>query len=207
MERTIADIQRYGAKSVGLVADLSVGTAARALYEQTQEGLGRIDILVCNASVQNQEPWQEVNPDRFDRQVCVNLRSTFELMQLVAPEMERCGWGRIVTIGSVQELRPHPEMTVYAATKCAQTSLVRSLAQVLSARGVTVNNIAPGVIDTDRNVKSLSDTSYQDALRRKIPVARIGQPEDCASTALLLCSDAGSYITGQSIYVDGGMSL
>ena len=98
-------------------------------------------------------------------------------------------------------------MLVYAATKCAQTSMAQNLAKQLGPYGITVNNLAPGVIGTDRNIPRLADEDYKKLVLSKIPVARIGTPEDCAATALLLCSDAGTYITGQNIYVDGGMSL
>jgi NAD(P)-dependent dehydrogenase (short-subunit alcohol dehydrogenase family) len=206
--REVADAATaLGVKSTVVLADLSEDGAPARIYEEVTSALGKLDILVCNASVQIPKPWLETSLDDFHQQVNVNLRSTFELMQLAAPSMQERGWGRILTVGSVQESKPHPDMLVYAATKCAQTSMTRSLARQLAPHGITVNNLAPGVIGTDRNVGRLADEAYKQIVLSKIPAARIGEPEDCAGTALLLCSEAGRYLTGQNIYVDGGMSL
>ncbi len=116
-------------------------------------------------------------------------------------------WGRILAIGSVQQIRPHPEMAVYAATKSAQDNLIRNLARQLASHGVAVNSLAPGVINTDRNREALADHHYATQLVDHIPVGRIGEPTDCVGAALLMCSPAGEYITGQTIVVDGGMTL
>jgi NAD(P)-dependent dehydrogenase (short-subunit alcohol dehydrogenase family) len=98
-------------------------------------------------------------------------------------------------------------MLVYASLKAAQTSMVRNLARQFAPRGVTVNNLAPGVIATDRNTERLAAAAYREQVLARIPAGRIGDPDDCAGAALLLCSEAGRYITGQSLLVDGGMSL
>ena len=116
-------------------------------------------------------------------------------------------WGRILTIGSIQEAKPHPQMLAYAASKAAQTSIVTNLARQFASEGVTVNNLAPGVIVTDRNSAALSDASYSAAVLDRIPARAFGAAEDCAGAALLLCSPASRYITGSSLYVDGGMHL
>ena len=113
----------------------------------------------------------------------------------------------VLTVGSVQESLPHPDMVIYGASKCAQAGLVRNLAMQVAGCGVTVNNLAPGVIRTDRNTGRLADAAYSELVLAKIPARRFGAPEDCVGAALLLCSEAGRYITGQSLYVDGGMSL
>ena len=116
-------------------------------------------------------------------------------------------WGRIVTIGSVQEAKPHPDMLIYSASKAAQTNMMQSLSLQLAEYGITVNNVAPGVIYTDRNVEALSDEAYAKKVTDSIPVGFYGMPEDCAEMVRLLCSEKGRYITGQSIYVDGGKSI
>jgi len=121
--------------------------------------------------------------------------------------MKAKGWGRVITIGSVQEAKPHPDMLVYSATKAAQTNMVESLSLQLAKDGITVNNVAPGVIYTDRNVEALSDKEYAQKVKDSIPVGFYGKPEDCAGIVSLLCSDEGRYITGQSIFVDGGKSI
>ncbi len=188
-------------------ADLAEADGAQRCWDGAVAGLGQVDILVCNASVQIPRPWLEATGADFDRQVQVNLRSTWELLRLAAPGMAARGWGRILTIGSVQEARPNPAMLVYAALKCAQTALALGLAKPLAAQGVTVNNLAPGVIDTDRTRERLVDAAYQQRVLAGIPAGRIGEPQDCVGAAVLLCSDAGGYITGQNLFVDGGMSL
>jgi NAD(P)-dependent dehydrogenase (short-subunit alcohol dehydrogenase family) len=129
------------------------------------------------------------------------------LIQMLAPAMQEKKWGRIITIGSVQERKPHPNMLIYSASKAAQTNMVQSLALQLAPDGITVNNIAPGVIYTDRNVEALSDAEYAKKVTATIPVGFYGEPEDCAGMVRLLCSEAGRYITGQSIYIDGGKGV
>lgn len=206
-EQVAGDIKALGRKATVIQADLSDEDAPRRLCEGVGAALGQLDILVLNASVQLPEPWAKVSREHLDQQVTVNWRRAFELIQCAAPPMLERGWGRILTLGSVQEMHPHPDMVIYAATKCAQTSMARNLAKQFAARGVTVNNLAPGVIPTERSAGRLADPAYADRVRAAIPAARFGSPEDCVGAALLLCSDAGGYITGQSLFVDGGMSL
>ena len=103
--------------------------------------------------------------------------------------------------------KPHPDMLVYSASKGALENTARSLALQLAPYGITVNNVAPGVIATDRNVQALSDEAYAKTVRSSIPCGFYGEPEDCAGIVSLLCSDAGRYINGQDIYVDGGKSI
>ena len=112
------------------------------------------------------------------------------------------GWGRVVAIGSVQQEKPHPAMFVYAGTKAAQFNWARSLARQFGGQGVTVNNLAPGAILTARNRVQMATEA--EALVQRIPAGRLGRPEDLVGAALLLCSDAGSYINGANLFVDGG---
>lgn len=206
--QSVADeVSELGVQSGLLEVDLMNSDAARQLLEKATNRLGQIDILVLNASVQIKKDWLSITADEFNQQATVNWQRTFELMQVFAPSMQTRGWGRILSIGSVQQLRPHPQMPVYAATKAAVLNLVKSLAAQLAKNGVTVNNLAPGVIATDRNTDALADKSYREQVRSRIPVGYFGEPHDCASLAALLCSEAGRYITGQDIFVDGGMSL
>ncbi|MDA3874283.1 MAG: SDR family oxidoreductase [Kiritimatiellae bacterium] len=206
-EAVAEEIRGMGRQSAVIMADLASGDAPRTIFDGVVDAFGSLDILVSNASVQLPENWSGVSRDHFEQQVTVNWRSAFELIQLCLPPMMERGWGRILTIGSVQEARPHPEMVIYAATKSAQTSMVRNLAKQVAHQGVNINNLAPGVIGTDRSLDRLKDAEYAKLVRSKIPADRIGQPEDCAGTALLLCINAGQYITGQNFYVDGGLSL
>lgn len=200
-------IIQLGKKSIVIQADLSQDGGADKIYEEATEAMDGIDILISNVSIQIPEPWNEIEKCSFDRQVLVNLRSSLELIQLVAPAMMEQKWGRILTIGSVQESLPHPDMLVYSSLKAAQTHMSKNLSKQFAASGVTVNNLAPGVINTDRSRGRLEVDEYREKVLAKIPVGNIGMAEDCVGAALLLCSDAGRYITGQNLFVDGGMSI
>lgn len=166
-----------------------------------------MDILVLNASVQFRNPWQNISTDEAQLQLNCNFTSSLLLIQAVAEHMKARKWGRIITIGSVQQAKPHPDMLVYSASKAAQENMVQSLALQLAPYSVTVNNVAPGVIATDRNVVALSDAAYAQQVRDSIPAGFYGEPEDLAGIVSLLCSEDGRYITGQTIYVDGGKSI
>lgn len=183
--------------------DLSDKDAAEKLYKET----GDVDILVLNASVQYRTPWDEIGTEEFSNQVQVNMKTTLDAMQLYAKSMKEKRWGRIVTVGSVQQYKPHKDMAVYAATKSAVMSFVRNIGKQLAPYGVTVNNLNPGVIATPRNDKALSDPEYRKKVLDGIPMGYAGEAEDMAGAALLLCSEEGRYITGIDLLVDGGMSL
>ena len=135
------------------------------------------------------------------------MKTTLDAMQLYAKSMKAKRWGRIVTVGSVQQYKPHKDMAVYAATKSAVMSFVRNIGKQLAPYGVTVNNLNPGVIATPRNDKALSDPEYRKKVLDGIPMGYAGEAEDMAGAALLLCSEEGRYITGIDLLVDGGMSL
>ena len=166
-----------------------------------------LDILVLNASIQYRKAWEQITAQDFAEQMNVNLRASMLLIQKAVPHMREQHWGRIVTVGSVQEAKPHPDMLVYSASKAGQRMMAQSLAGQLAKDGITVNNMAPGVIATDRNVEALSDPVYARQVADSIPCGFYGEPQDCAGAVLLLCSEEGRYITGQSLYVDGGKCL
>lgn len=175
--------------------------------EALAEIAGGVDILVLNASVQYRNSWEKISMGEFYDQMNCNLLSGLLLIQKAVPFMRSGRWGRIITIGSVQEAKPHPDMLVYSASKAAQTNMVKSLAGQLAKDGITVNNVAPGVINTDRNITALSDEAYARQVLNAIPAGFFGEASDCAGIVSLLCSEEARYITGQSIYVDGGKSL
>lgn len=185
------------------LADLSRQDCAETLYRQT----GDVDILVLNASVQYRRRWEEITPEEFDTQICTNLKASLALIQKYVPYMKSRRWGRIVTVGSVQQYRPHRDMAVYAASKCAQMSLAENLGAQLAPFGITVNNLCPGVIATPRNDAALRDEAYAAGVLAGIPAGYAGTAEDCAAAALLLCSEEGRYIIGTDLIVDGGMHL
>lgn len=193
---------------VGMVsADLAEAGAAEKILQATTAALGGIDILVLNASVQIRKPWDKITPEEYRKQLDVNLGASLWLIQQCVPAMRARKWGRVLVIGSVQQARPHPEMLIYSATKSALVNMVRSLAPQLARDGITINNLAPGAIATGRNEEVLAKAEYRQKVIEKIPVGYVGEPEDCAPLAVLLCSEAGRYITGADYFVDGGMSL
>ena len=189
--------------STPVLCDLSGENCAEKMYEAT----GGVDILVLNASVQYRKAWNEITQSEFDAQVKINFKSSLELIQKYAPYMKNRKYGRILTVGSVQQYRPHKDMLVYAATKAAQMNMVNNLAKQLAPFGITVNNLSPGVIATPRNKDALSDSEYAKAVYAGIPCGYAGLAEDCAGGAVLLCSEEGRYITGNDLTIDGGMHL
>jgi NAD(P)-dependent dehydrogenase (short-subunit alcohol dehydrogenase family) len=202
-EETKAIIEKQGGEAEILVADLCDMDSVKQMASK----MGDVDALVLNASLQIKRPWSEISVEECYEQLNCNFVSSMLLIQAVVPHMKEQEWGRIVTIGSVQEAKPHPDMLVYSSSKAAQTNMVQSLSLQLAKDGITVNNVAPGVIYTDRNVEALSDVEYAKKVTNSIPVGFYGEPEDCAGIVRLLCSEEGRYITGQSIYVDGGKSV
>lgn len=202
--------EEYGAKVIRhntKVCDLADPAAIDAWFDRLEAEEAMPDILVANASIQAKIPWTEFPLDEAQKEMQVNFFATLRMFQLAYPKMKAQKWGRLITVGSVNERRSHPQMCVYAATKSAQENLVRNLARQLASEGITVNNLCPGVFDTDRNVEYLSDPVYSQKVRDAIPMHYWAKPEDAAGSALLLASDAGRYITGSTIMIDGGISL
>ena len=177
------------------------------LIARATAAIGAPDIVIANASVQFRRNWLEIEAAEALLQMQVNFHATFELFQAAYGAMRTRKWGRLLSVGSVQEERPHPEMPIYAASKSALECLVRNLAKQCGVDGVTVNNLSPGVFATDRNAEALSDEAYAEKVRALIPLRDYAMPEDAAGAALLLCSEAGRYITGSTIRVDGGMAV
>lgn len=185
------------------VADLSDRQETLELHEKT----GDVDVLILNASVQYKEGWQEIGLEEMDRQITVNLKSTLLLMQAYYPYMQARKWGRIVTVGSVNQYRQHPELSLYAATKCAVASLVKNIAREAAPFGVTVNNVVPGAIATPRNAAVYDDCRARATVEASIPLGRFGTPEECADAVAFLVGESGKYITGTDLVIDGGMRL
>lgn len=202
-EEKINNVVKSISNSRPALCDLSNPDCAEILYEIT----GDIDILILNASIQYRKAWDEISDEEFDRQIAVNFKSSLKLIQKYVPYMKEQKWGRVVTVGSVQQAKPHKDMLVYAATKAAQNNMVMNLAKQLAPFNITVNNVAPGVIETPRNFDALADEEYVKTVLAGIPCGHTGESKDCAGIMLLLCSDEGKYITGENIFIDGGMKL
>jgi len=174
----------------------------------TTRELGPIDILVNNAATNvSFGPCLEIDEAQFDKMIEINLKSAFRLIKAVAPGMCDRGSGSIINIASIAGLRPQLHSLLYSMTKAALIMMTQSYALELGAKGVRVNAIAPGLIQTTLSEFYWKDESQRNSVLSKQPIQRIGQPRDVAELALLLASDRGSYITGQTLTVDGGFLL
>jgi glucose 1-dehydrogenase len=203
-DETAHAVEAAGARSVTLVADLREAEACRNLVPEASRRLGPVDILILNASTEIRSDWLDIAEADVDTQVAVNFKASLLLLQAAVPGMAERGWGRVVSLGSIQEVKPNPRLIVYAALKAAQTNMMINLARQYAGHGVTLNNLAPGAIGTERNAAVLDDPAYRERVEAQIPSHRIGAPRDCVGAALLLASEAGAYITGSTLFVDGG---
>jgi dehydrogenase/reductase SDR family protein 4 len=178
------------------------------LVDTTMRDLGRIDILVNNAATNiAQGPAIEMDDGQFDKMVEVNLKSTYRLTRLVAPGMCQRGTGSIINIASIAGLRPQYHGLLYSMTKAALIMMTQSYAVELGPQGVRVNAIAPGLVQTVLSEYYWKDESRRQQLMAHQPIRHLGQPPEIAEVALMLASDASSYLTGQTIVVDGGRLL
>ena len=203
-----AEVAALGSAVAEVEADFSVPGEGRRCVQAAREALGGLDVLVICASVQYRQPFLELTDEWVERQLQINFRATVELLQGALPGMQSSGWGRVLTIGSINEVRPESELSVYAALKCAQTNLATNLARQYAPFGVTINNLMPGLIATERNRWRRRDADAWSEIQKSFcPLGRAGTPGEMAGAALLLCSEAGSYITGANLEATGGAHL
>lgn len=193
-----------GANAAAVTAELGQPGAVAAMLAQCQTPP---DIVVLNASVQSYIKIDEFDEAELMREYAVNLAANFEIMKALLPAMRAKRWGRILAIGSVNAIKPSPRLSIYATTKAALANLIRTCARENAQYGITANIMHPGIIRTDRNSQVLSDHDFAEKALALVPAARFGTPQDCTGLALLLCSDAGSYLTGAEIPIAGGMDL
>ncbi|MGO4174763.1 SDR family NAD(P)-dependent oxidoreductase [Bosea sp. TAF32] len=203
----VADLQARNLLASPLIADLAEPAVPPAMANELKARVTEPDILVLCASVEMLETWDAVSEAAMSAQTEINLHATVRLLQAFLPAMLARGFGRLIAIGSVQEARPNPTHFYYAATKAAQTNMILNLARTTQAPDVTFNIVKPGAILTDRNRAVLAQPGRKEQILTRIPLGRLGNPEDCAGIALLLCSPEGSYINGAEIAVDGGLQL
>lgn len=184
-------------------ADFTAPGAARALAA-TVLAEGPVDILLSNAAVERRSDWTAIDPGDLNAMVAVNFAAFLDLAAVLAPAMAARGWGRIVATGSVLAARPRAETIVYASLKAAQACAVRALARELGGSGVTVNVVSPGAVETARMADLYSRPDFRAAVCAKLPLGRPALPDDLAGPVVMLCSDAGGYVTGADIPLDGG---
>jgi NAD(P)-dependent dehydrogenase (short-subunit alcohol dehydrogenase family) len=185
------------------VADLSKRAEAGKLAKAALDAMGRIDVLINNAGTNKPQAIDAITDETWDEVMELNLSSVMALTRAVVPDMKSRKWGRVIHISSIMAYISKEKRNIYSATKAALLGLARASAQDLGAYGITVNCIAPGPFLTDLPMSILSEAEKK-AFADHTALGRWGKPEELVGTALLLASDAGSYITGQTFVVDGG---
>ncbi|MGA6098183.1 SDR family NAD(P)-dependent oxidoreductase [Stutzerimonas marianensis] len=203
---TLAQIRDLGRRACFIPADVGVVADCRRLVERAIEQMGRLDILVNNAGVQTHASFLDASEEDYDQVLDINLRGPFFLAQAFARHVRDRGHrGRIINNSSVHEELPHPNFTAYCASKGGMKMLMRNIAIELAPLGITVNNIAPGAIETPINRDLMNQPEKLDTLLQNIPANRLGQPRDVAGAVAFLASDDADYITGATLVVDGGL--
>jgi len=202
---TAAKIETLGRRVLLQQADVADGAQARGLVDATVERLGRIDVMVNNSGVTWPKPFLDLDEETWDRTFGINLRGMFLCSQQAARHMVRQGeGGRIVNLSSVHGFSATTRHVHYEATKGGINMFTKSLAIELAPHQITVNAIAPGAIEVERYYKTMPNYD-REATGKRIPAGRVGFPEDVAPLAVFLAGDGASYITGETILVDGGL--
>ena len=186
-------------------ADISREEECQELFRQVEERFGRVDILVNNAGITRDGLLLRMKSEDLDRVLSVNLKGAFYCMKLAARTMAKARWGRIINMSSIVGVHGNAGQVNYAASKAGLIGMTKSLAKELASRGVTVNAIAPGFIQTD--MTAVLPEKVREAMLSSIPLGRLGQPEEVARVAAFLAGPGGDYLTGQVFGVDGGMGI
>lgn len=212
---TLQHIKEAGGQGIIYKADISKEAEVKAMFRAAIQTFGTVDILINNAGIQQDSPFAAMTLAAWDAVIAVNLTGQFLCGREAVQEFLRRGMvgnrslalGKIIFISSVHNIIPWATHANYATAKGGETMLMKTMAQELAPKKIRVNSIAPGAIKTDINKKVWSDPQQAKQLLNLIPYNRIGEPEDIAKVAVWLASDQADYITGTTIYVDGGMTL
>jgi 3-oxoacyl-[acyl-carrier protein] reductase len=204
-ERISAYFKEEGLEGQGIVLNVTDAASIADAVKATAETYGSLDVLVNNAGITRDNLLMRMKDDEWDDIINTNLTSVFKMSKAVLRGMMKSRWGRIITIGSVVGASGNPGQTNYSAAKAGLVGFTKSLAAEVGARGVTVNAVAPGFIDTDMT-KELPE-EQKNALLGKIPAGRLGSPNEIAAAVSFLASDGASYVTGETIHVNGGMYM
>jgi len=201
----VVQIEQGGGKATAVQADVSQADDVERLVKATTDAFGRVDILISNAGITRDNLLLLMKDAEWDDVIDTNLRGTFLLTKAVLRPMMKARWGRIIAISSVVGLTGNAGQANYAAAKAGLIGFTKSVAREMASRNITANVVAPGFIETDIT-KDLSD-DIKTAVVNTIPTGRFGQPDEVAAVATFLASDQAAYITGQTLAVDGGMTM
>lgn len=206
---TADEVRSRGVEACLVEADLRREGSGVDVVKRASAALGSVDILVVCASVQSRTPFLHVTSDEIQRQLAINFRATVELLQAVLPPMQQRHWGRVLMIGSINQLRPAPDLAIYAALKSAQHNLCVNLARQYAPYNVMINSLSPGLVATERNRwrREDADNWRKFEASAAAPMGRAAAPDEMVGAALLLCSEAASYIAGVDLMVTGAAHL
>ena len=199
------EIGATGGQSLAVIADVASPTDVAGLMEKTTVAFGKVDILINNAGIARDQLVMRMSDEDWDRVLAVDLKSVFLCTRAVLRYMIKQRWGRIISISSIVGLVGNPGQANYASAKAGIIGFTRAVAKEVASRGITVNAIAPGFIDTEMTQR-LSENQRQELLSR-IPLGRLGSPDDVAAAVAFLASEDAGYITGQVLTVDGGIAM
>ena len=207
LETAAALIEATGRKCLMIQSDIGDVTQVPIIIEQVTAKFGRLDILVNAAGINIRQPFDEFTPEDWDKLININLKSAFFLSQAAARVMRTQGGGKIINVGSISFDLIIPNIALYAVSKNGLRGLTRALAVEYAKDNITANAIAPGRFWTTMTDAVFSDPERYESAVAVLPMKRPGVPSDLAGATLLLASDAGNYITGQTIFIDGGWSV
>jgi glucose 1-dehydrogenase len=206
-EEVAVDIRKLGRKAAGFQCDVGRVPDGQKFIADAVAQFGKIDVLVNNAGLERRADFWDATEEDYDAVLSVNLKGVFFITQaFVKHRMQAKAVGKIINISSVHEELPFPHFASYCASKGGVKMLARNLSIELAPFGITINNIAPGAIETPINTKLLNDPVKLNALLGNIPLKRLGKPEDVASMAVFLASSDSDYVTGTTFFVDGGLT-
>lgn len=205
-EETKARVEASGSKGFVVKADLSVVSDIHQLVAEGIQHFGKLDILVNNAGIEKNASFWDVTEEDYDNVLNVNLKGVFFATQAIVKHLRETNRpGKIINISSVHEELPFPHFTSYCASKGGVKMMMRNLAVELGPLGITINNVAPGAINTPINTSLIQDKQKLNAVLNNIPLGRLGEPNDVASIVAFLASSDANYVTGSTFFVDGGL--